>query len=1076
MNLTEILGIWKLTTEGKAIPENHKRLCREIEKLDPERVGFETLRQLEAEGYISTLPNGKRIVTRIGLEHRVPLPTRPVVKEKSSEQNWARFKRLCAYYADCVTQSEKTQEYLFASDLNTKYLLPSLPIGWIHERKNLTAKFSTTAIPAINRIKSLKEDSEDVYIGYPLSCFQDTMGKMTYSPILLFPLDIISFHGHSVSLIIRHDEVEINRKWLEFNVPHDDQINVLTSICFPAGDKTGLLDASVAVKYLANRFKTDLDPDYLDYNVAQRPKGMCNSAALFVGNTLKFSKTLKKELLEIAKQPPHVLDQTALAFIFRDPPLVNEYEEKKQLLPLDFLEFPANHEQRCALRQALNQPVSKVTGPPGTGKSQVAVNLIANLTFYGQCALFTSKNHKAIHAIIDRANSISTKLPLVQFCTTEDGTGGAQWATLPLDMAIAKGNLILQEMAINKDSMILRQFDDSLENIRDYETLFSEIDSARARLQDIEARYTEIRPKLPIEEIELSEALRDRLEKLAHRIGVQKEQQTLLQKMIDFILRRKKQAQDAEQELRTLLPELYRTSKTSERFKQRILRLCGDIADYLEVSIKETDLQGQKLDIPNEDLQRLSDEMAFRKQHLKDIFLAKRALALVEIPETIKQEIKNACNRVAHQALPFLAQILPPSDIEAAQDSFRQFFRIYPAWATTLLSLSKASPCVAGLFDRVIIDEASQCEIPPIIPALYRAKGVTVIGDPAQFPPVITMRQGRHSYLRYIKHKLIEQSDDRFDFLNHNAFDLISAPPLMLKEHFRCHEDIVSYFNKEYYTGKLRVRTNKAKLKFPENMGFKRALLWKEIHDSLDGEIAEVKSLIKDLKKNGYHGSIGVITPFRHLANRLKQELYSFQTLLDVEKDVNTVNGFQGGERDVVILVLGITSKLKKGQSWYAFADENRYIYNVAVSRARACLIVVGDRNIVREKALKEKATALLNLTKDVEQRPQKTLSQSPGEEMLYKALCKAGLHPEQQYPLVGRYLDMALVKEKIDIEVDGEAFHLNKFGERKQDDIYRDLQVRSVGWRVCRFWFRAVRDHLDDCVNQVINLAQESS
>ncbi|NIA10366.1 MAG: DUF559 domain-containing protein [Nitrospiraceae bacterium] len=1075
MNLNEILGIWQLTTEGKAIPENHARLCREIEKLDPERVGFETLRQLEAEGYISTLPNGKRIVTRIGLAHRVPLPAQPVVKEKSSEQNWARFKRLCAYYADCVTQSEKTQEYLFASDLNTKYLLPSLPIGWIHERKNLNVKFSTTATPAINRIKSLKEDSEDVYIGYPLSCFQDTKGNMAYSPILLFPLDI-SFHGHSVNLVIRHDEIEINRKWLEFNVPRDDQKDVLTSICFSAGDKTGLLDATVAVQYLANRFKIDLNPDYLDYNVAQRPKGMSNSAALFVGNPLKFSKTLKKELLEIAKQPPHVLDQTALAFIFRDPPLANQYEAQNQLLPLDFMEFPANYEQHSALRQALNQPVSKVTGPPGTGKSQVAVNLISNLIFYGQCALFTSKNHKAIHAIIDRANSISTQLPLVQFCTTEDGTSGAQWTTLPLDTAIAKGDLILQEMAIDKDSIILRQFEDSLENIRDFETVFSEIDSARAQLQKIEARYTEIRPKLPIDEIELSEALRDRLEKLAKRIGVQKKQKTLLRKMIDFILRRKKQVQDAEKELRTLLPELSRTSKTSERFKQRILRLCGDIADYLEVSIEETNLQGQKLDISDEDRQRLADEMAFRNQHLKDIFLAKRALALVEIPETIQQEIKNACKRIARQKLPFLAQILPPSDIEAAQDSFRQFSRIYPAWATTLLSLSKASPCVAGLFDRVIIDEASQCEIPPIIPALYRAKGVTVIGDPAQFPPVITMREGRNSYLRYTKHKLIEQSDERFDFLNHNAFDLISAPPLMLKEHFRCHEDIASYFNEEYYGGKLKVRTNKKQLKFPENMGFKRAFVWKEIYDSLDGEIAEVKSLLKDLKKNGYDGTIGVITPFRYLANRLKQELYRFQPLLDVEKDVNTANGFQGGERDVVILVLGITSKLKKGQLWYAFADENRYIYNVAVSRARACLIVVGDKNIVREKALQVNSTALLNLTKDVKQRPQQTLSQSPGEEMLYNALCKAGLDPQQQYPLVGRYLDMALVKEKIDIEVDGEAFHLNRFGERKQDDIYRDLQVCSVGWRVCRFWYREIRDHLDDCVKQVIDLVQKSS
>jgi very-short-patch-repair endonuclease len=82
-------------------------------------------------------------------------------------------------------------------------------------------------------------------------------------------------------------------------------------------------------------------------------------------------------------------------------------------------------------------------------------------------------------------------------------------------------------------------------------------------------------------------------------------------------------------------------------------------------------------------------------------------------------------------------------------------------------------------------------------------------------------------------------------------------------------------------------------------------------------------------------------------------------------------------------------------------------------------------------------------------------------------------LEPQQQYPLAGRYLDMALVKEKIDIEVDGEAYHLNRYGERKLDDIYRDLQVQANGWRVCRFWYREVRDNTDDCVKKVQELVR---
>ncbi|VGO23502.1 AAA domain-containing protein [Pontiella sulfatireligans] len=466
----------------------------------------------------------------------------------------------------------------------------------------------------------------------------------------------------------------------------------------------------------------------------------------------------------------------------------------------------------------------------------------------------------------------------------------------------------------------------------------------------------------------------------------------------------------------------------------------------------------------------LAKEIAFRRERVKDAFLFKRASAVLSLSEDVRQKLKNAANRIARQNnLPFLAQVLPESSLTEAKDSFAQFAKCFPAWATTLLSLSKASPCIAGLFDRVVIDEASQCEIPPIIPALYRARGVTVIGDPTQFPPVITMRESRHEYIRSIKHKLTDPADERFDFLRNNAYGLIVASPLMLREHFRCHEDIAAYFNEEYYKGKLKVRTDVCRLKFPQNMGFKRALVWRSVTNSLDGEVDEVKNLLSELKCNGYDGTVGVISPFRKVAERLKQELYGFHSLLDIEKDVNTANGFQGGERDLIIFVLGITSNISHGEDWYAVAPENRYIYNVAVSRARACLIIVGDR----EQARQSSSTALKNLAKDIDKRPARKLSQSPGEEMLCKALCSAGLKPVQQYPLAGRYLDMALVDEKIDIEVDGEAFHLNKYGERKQDDIYRDLQVQSNGWCVCRFWYRDVRDNPDDCVSKVKKLTK---
>lgn len=1075
MKLEEYLGIWQLKKNGDSLPLSYRVICNEIEHLHPEEAGHKIIQHLESENYIETLPNGQRILTESGLKKRLPLPARPNVENIDDEKPWELFRILCSYYADCVTQSEKTQEYLFENDLNNKYLLPVLDYDWMTSQEPLHIRNdSRLCRPAINQIKARRNDDEDVYIGYPLSVFNDTNGRMVYSPILLFPVDV-NFDENDFNVKIRQDEIDINRTWLEYNVPHDEQKAVQYGICFSEGDKTGLLDVASAVQYIANRFKVVLNPNHLDYSVGKRPRGIANTAALFVGNSLKYSKTLKKELLTIAKQPAAKLNMTALAYVFRDPPLENKSQPRQILLPLDFLKAPSNFEQHLALDQALNLAVSKITGPPGTGKSQVAVNLIANLVFYGNSVLFTSKNHKAIHAIVDRCDEIlrvsdRTTLSLVQFCSTPDGQTGASWQKVRLDDIIAQLETLKNELDFKGSSSLVRKFYDSLENHRDWHNAILNINEARQRLQTVNARLEMILNQLNIPTQELSREYVDKLRNLAGKIGLPSISRKWWQRLFDFILRRKIISFNAEAELRRLIPDISTTAKTPERLRERAERLCNDINDYLDIKDEEAEILKLDFEIPSETLTQLSVEMLFRKNNLKNTFLFNRIKGVMDVPEDTRQLIKNSLQQLNPSAtLPFLTRILnenAPEETVLAQNTFGQFSTFYPAWAATLLSLSKTSPCIAGAFDKVIIDEASQCEIPPIIPALYRAKSVTVIGDPDQFPPVITLREARHAYLKHLKHKLNNLSDNKFDFMVHNAFDVIPANPLMLREHFRCHEDIVTFCNEEYYGNKLKVRTESKNLKFPQNMGFRRALEWRNVTDSLNKEIETVNLLFQDLKTNGYSGTIGIISPLRKVIEKLKQVLHPFQTeLFSIEKDINTANGFQGGERDLIIFVLGYTSSLSVGEEWYITSPENRYIYNVAVSRARACLIVVGDRN----RASHSQASALRNLAKDASMRPPKQLSQSPGEEKLYRALCEVGLEPVQQYPLAGRYLDIALVEAKIDIEVDGEGYHLNKYGERKQDDIYRDIQVMANGWTVIRFWHREVRDNLENCVERVL-------
>jgi len=180
---------------------------------------------------------------------------------------------------------------------------------------------------------------------------------------------------------------------------------------------------------------------------------------------------------------------------------------------------------------------------------------------------------------------------------------------------------------------------------------------------------------------------------------------------------------------------------------------------------------------------------------------------------------------------------------------------------------------------------------------------------------------------------------------------------------------------------------------------------------------------------------------------------------------ISTVNGFQGGERDIIIFVLGLSVNMEKGQRWYIEDDSNKYIYNVAISRAKICAHVVGNRELAKKSQL----LALRKLAEPP--RPRESKFDSPPEEMLYDALKLAGIDTFPQYPLAGHFLDLAIPAKKIDIEVDGRKYHTYSDGRRKISDYQRDMNIEGAGWTVIRFWAKDVSNNIEECVEEVQKL-----
>src|SRR5690606_804711 len=78
----------------------------------------------------------------------------------------------------------------------------------------------------------------------------------------------------------------------------------------------------------------------------------------------------------------------------------------------------------------------------------------------------------------------------------------------------------------------------------------------------------------------------------------------------------------------------------------------------------------------------------------------------------------------------------------AAQERLSSSF---PIWITTALSVRNAIPLRSALFDLVVIDEASQCDLASAVPLLYRARRAAVIGDPHQLRHIASISTKQES-------------------------------------------------------------------------------------------------------------------------------------------------------------------------------------------------------------------------------------------------------------------------------------------------------------------------------------------
>lgn len=490
---------------------------------------------------------------------------------------------------------------------------------------------------------------------------------------------------------------------------------------------------------------------------------------------------------------------------------------------------------------------------------------------------------------------------------------------------------------------------------------------------------------------------------------------------------------------------------------------------------------------------RTTDEIGERAVARRD---ALRAAALQVLQLGAERGIATA-RRSERQQLRELSAVLRRDQTKYKNFSLFDRLKSHPEWAQRLLKLlpvwiltpddaARLFPAEPGLFDVVIVDEASQADLPSVTPLVFRGKKVVIFGDTKQMQPrrfaFVAQQVAHQAWRHFDMHQL-----DPDGWLQPMQQSLLTLAAIraeeenLLDEHFRSLPPIIHFSNERWYEGELRIMTDEKQKRFghPDQPII-------ELHYVEGGEISngsqenerEAESLVDYLsevvKDPEYAGaSIGVICLFEEqvtliqdlVTNRIEPQEWEEHDLVVVNPD-----GFQGDERDIILYSLSWDNKVMPRQALsqrQREAPHEQGMLNVAFTRGRDELHVFHSAPIDTFSKADGSPGALtqwLQHCASVEEAPRVGRSRSrmgqvdsEFEAEVAAALVERGVRVLHQYPACGFNIDLVCEKDgiRIAVECDGDIYHRDEHGFLRFEDLERQAIIERAGWHVIRVPYR---------------------
>lgn len=549
--------------------------------------------------------------------------------------------------------------------------------------------------------------------------------------------------------------------------------------------------------------------------------------------------------------------------------------------PIEIFPFGFNLSQRIGVHNAFSNPLSVIEGPPGTGKTQTILNIIANAVMNNQSVAVVSSNNSATKNVFEKLES----------------------------------NGVSFIAALLGSSQNKKEFIDTQTEIPDLTDFRLEEAQEQSLMQSISLLFAELTKKLK---------LKNELALLKLEIDkIKTEYQHFTDDIALAIEIRFKENVSSDQ-LLSLWSTLEDYEKTGKKFywwRKLIFPFLYGVRDkifytlsYEEmIRIVQSKYYGVKiseLDLRKQELQNTLQHFSFHDK-------------MKEYTEGSMQLFKN---KLYQKYKGQERSVYTEWDLRFKSE---EFIKDYPVIMSTTYSLRR-SLAENVVYDYVIVDESSQVDLATGVLALSCAKQAVIVGDLKQLPNVVDSETAENTDQIFKNYDIPES----YRYSSHSLLSSVTevfpkVPKTLLKEHYRCHPKIIDFCNRKFYNDQLIILS--------EGQTEREPLL---VYKTTEGNHARqrenqrqidviIQEIIPQQKLEGVN--LGIVTPYRNQTIALQR---TFQGT-DIKAD--TVDKFQGRENDVIILST-VDNEISE------FTDNPNRL-NVAISRAKDQLILLVNGN-----------------------------------------------------------------------------------------------------------------------------------